>query len=94
MKHVGVRELKDRLSHYLRLTRKGEELLVTDRGEAVACLRPVPSADAAGRDLADLVRRGIVVRGGGNRPELYPRLKRLTRKVTSAELLEAERGER
>jgi prevent-host-death family protein len=94
VRRVGVRQLKDRLSHYLRQTRKGEEILVTDRGEAVACLRPAPAAGATGRSLTDLVRRGLVVRGGKNRPQLYPRLKRLTRKVTSAELLQAERGER
>jgi len=39
MKAVGVRELKDRLSEYLRLVRNGEEILVTDRGEVVAELR-------------------------------------------------------
>jgi len=43
MKAVGVRELKNRLSEYLRLVRKGEKILVTDRGEVVAELRqPVP----------------------------------------------------
>ena len=39
MKAVGVRELKNRLSEYLRLVRSGEEILVTDRGEVVAELR-------------------------------------------------------
>ena len=42
MKAVGVRELKNRLSEYLRLVRNGEEILVTDRGEVVAEL-PRPS---------------------------------------------------
>ena len=36
---VGIRELKNRLSEYLRMVRRGEEISVTDRGEAVAELR-------------------------------------------------------
>ena len=40
MKAVGIRELKNRLSEYVRLVRGGEEFLVTDRGEVVAELRP------------------------------------------------------
>ncbi len=39
MRIVGVRELKNRLSEYLRLVSAGEEILVTVRGEVVAELR-------------------------------------------------------
>jgi hypothetical protein len=35
MKAVGVRELKNRLSEYLRLVKNGEEILVTDRGRSL-----------------------------------------------------------
>lgn len=37
---VGVRELKNSLSAYLRRARAGEHIVVTDRGEAVARLVP------------------------------------------------------
>ena len=30
---VGIRELKDRLSEHIQMVRRGEEILVTDRGE-------------------------------------------------------------
>ncbi len=40
MKAVGVKQLKARLSEYIRLVRAGETLLVTDREEVVAELRP------------------------------------------------------
>ena len=43
---VGARELKTRLGTYLRRVREGRTLLVTDRGEPVAELRPLP-ADAS-----------------------------------------------
>jgi prevent-host-death family protein len=39
---VGARELKTRLGAYLRRVREGRTLLVTDRGEPVAELRPLP----------------------------------------------------
>jgi len=36
MKSVGARELKNRLSEYLREVQSGEAILVTDRGDVVA----------------------------------------------------------
>jgi len=38
---VGVRDLKTRLSHWLRKVREGEVVRVTDRGEVVAEIWPV-----------------------------------------------------
>jgi antitoxin (DNA-binding transcriptional repressor) of toxin-antitoxin stability system len=61
MKAVGVRELKNRLSEYLRAVRAGERVLVTDRGEIIAELappganRPAEPLDAA---LGEAVRQG------------------------------------
>jgi len=34
--NVGIRELKLHLSHYLALVRRGESIVVTDRGNPVA----------------------------------------------------------
>lgn len=39
---VGVRELRQNLSVYLRRVKRGETLGVTERGEIVALLTPVP----------------------------------------------------
>lgn len=41
MNAVGVKELKNRLTHYLRRTKKGEEIVVTDRGTPIAMLHPI-----------------------------------------------------
>jgi antitoxin (DNA-binding transcriptional repressor) of toxin-antitoxin stability system len=68
MKSVNVAELKNRLSHYLRLVRKGEAILVRDRKEVIARIEPAGSSDPAGDDeewLATLERAGIVRRGRG-----------------------------
>ena len=40
MKVVGVKLLKARLSEYLRAVRRGDTILVTDRDEVIAELRP------------------------------------------------------
>ena len=37
---VGVRELKNRLTYYLRRATKGEEIIVTERGRPVAVTLP------------------------------------------------------
>jgi prevent-host-death family protein len=68
MERVGVRELRQNLSVYLRRVRRGESLEVTERGEPVAVLQPTSSA---GDPLAALVARGIAVRRGtGNLVDL------------------------
>jgi prevent-host-death family protein len=57
---VGSRELKTRLGQYLNRVRRGETILVTDRNEPIAELRPlsggVDSLTAAIRKLAAAVR--------------------------------------
>jgi prevent-host-death family protein len=42
MRSVGVRELRQRASEYLRLVEKGETFEVTDRGRPIALLVPIP----------------------------------------------------
>jgi prevent-host-death family protein len=46
---VGSRELKTRLGTYLNRVRRGETILVTDRNEPVAELRPLPGAGDVSR---------------------------------------------
>jgi antitoxin (DNA-binding transcriptional repressor) of toxin-antitoxin stability system len=66
MKSVGVKQLKSRLSEYLRLVRGGETVLVTDRDEVVAELRPTRKqpgiADSLDEILDSLAERGEVTR--------------------------------
>ena len=95
MKAVGIRELKNRLSEYLRLVRHGEEILVTDRGEVIAELRqPGPPASLAPYPgLVRLAKEGRVRVGAGNNPDLYPALEPLLSEGEVTRLLEQERGE-
>jgi len=58
MTRIGVRELRQHASRYLRMVKSGETVEVTERGQLVALLSP-PSPGAAARDL--LVARGRLV---------------------------------
>jgi antitoxin (DNA-binding transcriptional repressor) of toxin-antitoxin stability system len=65
MRVVGIRELKARLSEYLREVRRGEVILVTDRQRVVAELRPPgtalpPAEDNVAHRLDQLVASGDV----------------------------------
>jgi prevent-host-death family protein len=57
---VGARELKTRLGSYLRRVRDGSTLIVTDRGEPVAELRPLPSDTFWPSALLKLSAKGAV----------------------------------
>ncbi len=96
MKQVGLRELKNRLSEYVRMVRTGEHVQVTDRGQVVAEL--LPPAPPKGRDLAaglaDLERRGLLRPPTAEGPAHYARLPRLLPTGTARRLLDEERGER
>jgi prevent-host-death family protein len=57
MKTVGSRELKNRLGRYLGLVRRGETIIVTDRGKTVAHLTPPMSAEDKPNGLDTFLRR-------------------------------------
>ena len=99
MRTVGVRDLKNKLSEYLRHVRLGERVLVTDRGEVVAELLPPgqgqgdPSVPAG---LQSLAKRGLLTLGAPAEANLYPALVRKPGEVrrSVAQLLDEERGTR
>jgi prevent-host-death family protein len=51
---VGVRDLRDHLSHYLTRVKDGEEVVVTEHGQAIAYLLPKPRSSR----LAELIAAG------------------------------------
>jgi len=54
---VGIRELRGSLSEYLARVRDGDELVVTERGKAVARIVPITGGRALDRAVADGVTR-------------------------------------
>jgi prevent-host-death family protein len=95
MKTVGLRELKNHLSAYVRHVRAGEAVAVTDRGEVVAELIPPNSLRREVTGLAGLARKGeLTLAQDRKRTNPYPSLSRALRGRNVAELLDAERGDR
>jgi prevent-host-death family protein len=91
MDRVGVRELRQNLSVYLRRVRRGETLEVTERGQPVAVLHPIVAPDDA---FAHLEARGIPLRrGAGNLADLPAPLK-MEFDRPLAEVLEESREDR
>jgi prevent-host-death family protein len=52
---VGIRELRDRLKHYVAAARRGEDVIITDRGHAVARLVALHEE----RPIDRLIRAGL-----------------------------------
>ena len=74
MQTVGIRELKARLSRHLRRVQRGERLIVTDRGQAIATLGPLEEA-ARPAWLTHLVAEGRANWNGGKPVGLSRRVK-------------------
>ena len=58
MKTIGIRELRQHASRYLRMVRDGETIEVTDRGEPIAMITPVRKNESA---YERLVREGVII---------------------------------
>jgi antitoxin (DNA-binding transcriptional repressor) of toxin-antitoxin stability system len=74
IRSVNIRALKDGLSAYLRDVRRGDIVLVTDRGQVIAELRQptLPAlADSAAARLSQLAEGGKVRLGLANSPGAY-----------------------
>ena len=89
MTTVGVRDLKNRLSEYLRRVAAGERITVTDRGRPVALMTP-PHAPAEHEAIIGMVREGIASWGGG-KPRGSARPVRVRGKPVSQTVLEDRR---
>jgi len=64
MNVVGIRELKNQLTQYLRRAKKGEEVIITERGKPIAVIRategslPATSTEAK---LSELAQQGKIM---------------------------------
>lgn len=76
---MGVRELRQNLSRYLRRVASGERLEVTERGKPVAILAP---ADESGSALKRLVASGRAEPPQGDLLDLAPPRGPVSRKGT------------
>lgn len=94
---ISVRELKSRLSEYLRRVADGEEMIVTSHGKAVARLSPPRTRRRAGSTDAEAIARfrnlSWVRPGSGKKPALPKPLIRIGKgEQTLAEIVSEQRG--
>lgn len=99
MKSVGVKQLKAKLSEYLRLVHGGDTVLVTDRDEVVAELRPARRQWAAANSLEGLLdslaERGEITRASEPKRQWKWKAKGLGLAAGAADALLSEvRGDR
>jgi prevent-host-death family protein len=83
---VGIRELRAHLSRYLDLVRKGEEIVVTDRGTPIARI-----SAANGRSRIDeLIAAGVIEPAPNKGPRKVP--KPIKIKGGLSDLVDEQRG--
>jgi prevent-host-death family protein len=92
MIEVNVRELKSRLSHYLRKLDEGEQIKITRRGKTVGTIVPTPEEDRLRAKMAELQARGIIT-WSGKKPT-FPKkgVKMKGEGPTMAEMIIEDRG--
>ncbi len=70
MQTIGVRELRQQASRYLKRVERGETIQVTDHGHPVALLTPIPT----GNIIEELIASGQMTPGQGDIRDLPPPL--------------------
>ncbi|HEX2161465.1 MAG TPA: type II toxin-antitoxin system prevent-host-death family antitoxin [Thermoleophilaceae bacterium] len=90
MRVIGIRELRQQASRYLRDVERGETLEVTDRGRPIARVVPIPPA--AG--LEQLAASGRLTPASGDALELGPPLAPRGKVLPSDVLADLRSGER
>ena len=85
---VGVRELKARLSEYLRQVKQGRTLVITEHGKPVG--RLIPQGQSLDERLEELQRAGLI-RWNGKKLSPAKPIAKLRGKKTIAEIIIEDR---
>lgn len=68
MERVGLREANVHFAKYMKMVKEGEEILLTDRGEPFAVIKPlVKEKDSFEARLVLLEKQGLITRGARKR---------------------------
>ena len=67
---VGIRELKMKLSKYLKLVKEGKTLTITEHGKPIG--RIIPEGYSIQERLQGLVTTGILLQVGSSLPAIEP----------------------
>ena len=83
METVGVRDLKENLSRYLKRVKSGERIVVTDRKKEVALLVPF-TAKMEEEKILELIQRGFAYWTGGKPTGMPSRIISKGKRVSEA----------
>jgi prevent-host-death family protein len=73
MRRIGIRELRQNASEYIRLVKAGETIEVTDRGAPVALLSPLPDEPPKKKTRREeLIEQGLLIPGTQNWDDWKP----------------------
>jgi len=64
METIGIRELKENLSRYMKKVKSGEKIIVTDRKKEIAIILPLEKK-AKEEKIYQLIRKGVASWSGG-----------------------------
>ena len=93
MKSTNIADLRNRLTHYLREVREGEEIVVRDRQRPIAKIIPF-TVDSDSVEDAALVAAGLMRKGSGKLPRSFWTARRPSLKwQTAVAALRADRDE-
>ncbi len=85
METVGVRELKQGLSRYLKRVKFGESIIVTDRKKQIAILTPLQT-EREEEKIFNLVKKGVADWSGTKPKGIQSRIRSRGQKVSEAVL--------
>ncbi|MGA1869921.1 MAG: type II toxin-antitoxin system Phd/YefM family antitoxin [bacterium] len=61
MTSVGIKNLKNKLSYYLSLVKRGEDILITERGKIIArVIQEDPKKTSVQQALHSLIMKGLI----------------------------------
>ena len=91
MRRIGIRELRQNASEYVRAAEAGETIEVTDRGRPVARLAPLPKHESV---LDRLIAEGKATPAQGDLRDLPPPLPRRPVEPLLSDVLDELREDR
>jgi prevent-host-death family protein len=70
METIGIRELKENLSRYMKRVKTGERIIVTDRKKKIAIIMPLET-NKTEEKICQMIQRGIAS-WSGSKPKGIP----------------------
>jgi prevent-host-death family protein len=70
---LGLREANQRFSKAIKAVRAGQEVVLTDRGHAIAVIKPIKEEDAQGASLRAMADQGLITPASRKGPMPPPR---------------------